>query len=94
MDNIKNNIKLQSREYYLNNKKKILDRQKIYYQQNKKKLLEYQKQYLNNKKKDFIFRNKLNLYDSKYYKLNKLGIDNKNCNIKIESGSGLIVDLS
>ena len=80
------------KKYYLENKKKILDRQKIYYQQNKKKLLEYQKEYLKNKKKDPLFRIKLKNYDNAYYH-NKTQIDYKNFGVKIEYDN-LIVDLS
>ena len=38
------------KEYYDNNKKKILEQQKTYYVNNKDKILEQQKEYINNKK--------------------------------------------
>ena len=43
------------KEYYDNNKKKILEQQKTYYEKNKDKLLEYHKQYYYNKKNNIVW---------------------------------------
>ncbi len=39
------------KQYYINNRERIIERQKIYNEKNKERIAKYQKQYLKNKKK-------------------------------------------
>jgi hypothetical protein len=66
------------KEYYEDNKEKLLEKHKIYYEANKEKIVEYNKEYYENNKekiKEYYENNKEKIKE--YYENNKQQIDEK-----------------